>query len=69
MTVTIRAATEADAEAICVIHNQGIVDRTATLDTALRTPAERRQWLNDREARHIRSSSRKRAAWWSAGAA
>jgi L-amino acid N-acyltransferase YncA len=52
VTVTIRAATEADAEAICVIHNQGIVDRTATLDTALRTPAERRQWLNDREARH-----------------
>ena len=52
MTVTIRPATEADAEAICIIHNQGIVDRTATLDTALKTPAERRQWLRDREARH-----------------
>lgn len=52
MTVTIRAATEADADAICVIHNQGIVDRTATLDTALKTPSERRQWLAQREARH-----------------
>lgn len=51
-TVTVRAATEADVEAICVIHNQGIVDRTATLDTALKTPAERRQWLTQREARH-----------------
>jgi phosphinothricin acetyltransferase len=52
MTVTIRAATEADADAICVIHNQGIVDRTATLDTALHTPSERRHWLAQREARH-----------------
>jgi phosphinothricin acetyltransferase len=52
MTVTIRPATETDADAICIIHNQGIVDRTATLDTALKTPAERRQWLRDREQRH-----------------
>jgi L-amino acid N-acyltransferase YncA len=52
MTATMRPATESDAEAICVIHNQGIVDRAATLDTALKTPAERRKWLRDREARH-----------------
>jgi L-amino acid N-acyltransferase YncA len=52
MTVIVRAAADADVEAICVIHNQGIVDRTATLDTALKTPSERRQWLALREARH-----------------
>ena len=41
-----------DAEAICTIYNQGIVDRMATLETALRTPAERRQWLAGRDPRH-----------------
>jgi L-amino acid N-acyltransferase YncA len=52
MTVIVRAAADADVEAICVIHNQGIVDRTATLDQALKTPSERRQWLAQRETRH-----------------
>jgi L-amino acid N-acyltransferase YncA len=52
VTVTIRPATAADSDAIAAIHNQGIVDRTATLDTALRTPAERRQWLAERGPRH-----------------
>ena len=41
----VRLATEADAEAICRIYNQGIEDRVATLETQLRTPDERRQWL------------------------
>lgn len=50
--ITVRAATAGDAEAICTIFNQGIADRVATLDTALRTPAERRQWLADRAPRH-----------------
>ena len=35
MTVTIRGATAADVEAICTIHNQGIADRVATLETTL----------------------------------
>jgi L-amino acid N-acyltransferase YncA len=52
MTVTIRAATEADVEAICAIHNQGIVDRVATLDTTIRTPDDSRAWLAERGPRH-----------------
>jgi L-amino acid N-acyltransferase YncA len=52
MTVTIRAATAADVEAICAIHNQGIADRIATLDMPLRTPADTRAWLTERGPRH-----------------
>jgi L-amino acid N-acyltransferase YncA len=52
MTVTIRAATAADVEAICAIHNQGIADRVATLDMPLRTPADTRAWLTERGPRH-----------------
>ena len=50
--VSIRPATAADATAICVIYNQGIEDRLATLETELRTPAERREWLAARGPRH-----------------
>ncbi len=50
--VTVRIATEADAEAICRIYNQGIEDRVATLETELRTPAERRHWMATRSRRH-----------------
>ena len=55
MTVTIRpaaAATPGDIEAICVIHNQGIADRTATLDTTVRAPDDTRKWLEERGPRH-----------------
>jgi len=52
MPVTIRTATPADVEAICTIHNQGIVDRIATLDTTLRTPGDSRAWLAERGPRH-----------------
>jgi len=48
----VRHATEADAAAICRIYNQGIEDRVATLETELRTPEERRQWLAARRPRH-----------------
>ncbi|MGH7389581.1 MAG: arsinothricin resistance N-acetyltransferase ArsN1 family A [Candidatus Rokuibacteriota bacterium] len=48
----VRPATAADAEAICLIYNQGIEDRVATLETELRTPEERRQWLAARSPRH-----------------
>jgi L-amino acid N-acyltransferase YncA len=48
----LRLATASDAEAICRIYNQGIEDRIATLETELRTPDERRQWLASRSARH-----------------
>lgn len=48
----VRLATAEDAEAICRIYNQGIEDRLATLETELRTPAERREWLASRSPRH-----------------
>jgi phosphinothricin acetyltransferase len=48
----VRVATAADADAICRIYNQGIEDRVATLETELRTPDERRQWLAARGPRH-----------------
>ncbi len=48
----IRLATASDAEAICRIYNQGIEDRIATLETEVRTPDERRQWLAARSPRH-----------------
>ena len=48
----IRAATGADAAAICRIYNQGIQDRVATLETEERTPEERAQWLGARGPRH-----------------
>jgi phosphinothricin acetyltransferase len=48
----VRAATGADAEAVCRIYNQGIEDRLATLETELRTPDERRQWIEARGPRH-----------------
>jgi phosphinothricin acetyltransferase len=50
--IVLRPATSADAAAICLIYNQGIEDRIATLETELRTPEERRQWLAARDARH-----------------
>jgi L-amino acid N-acyltransferase YncA len=48
----LRFATAADAETICRIYNQGIEDRVATLETELRTPEERREWLAARGPRH-----------------
>jgi L-amino acid N-acyltransferase YncA len=48
----LRPATGTDAAAIALIYNQGIEDRLATLETELRTPEERRQWLSARSPRH-----------------
>jgi len=48
----VRAATAADAEAICRIYNQGIEDRVATLETEQRTPEERAAWLTAKGPRH-----------------
>ena len=50
--VLIRPATASDAAAITRIYNEGIADRVATLETSLRTPAERLEWLAARSARH-----------------
>ena len=48
---SVRPACAEDADAICLIYNEGIVDR-ATLETDLRTADERRSWLAARDARH-----------------
>ena len=51
-TLALRPAVIGDAEAICRIYNQAIEDRQATLETVLRTPNERRAWLEARSPRH-----------------
>jgi phosphinothricin acetyltransferase len=48
----IRAATETDAAAIAEIYNQGIEDRVATFETALRTAEDRRTWLRSISGRY-----------------
>lgn len=49
--IEIRPAREDDAAAVCAIYNQGIEERVATLETELRTPEERRQWIAARGPR------------------
>src|SRR5919202_1167545 len=48
----VRNAISEDADALARIYNQGIEDGSATLETALRSPEERRQWLAARGPRH-----------------
>lgn len=48
----IREATRDYASAIAQIYNQGIEDRSATLEVQLRTPEERAEWLAMRGSRH-----------------
>lgn len=50
--IAIREATREDAAAIARIYNQGIEDRSATLETQLRSTEERAEWLAARELRH-----------------
>lgn len=50
--VVVRPARAADAAAIGAIHNEGIEDRLATLETRLSTAGERRDWLAARGPRH-----------------
>ena len=49
---SVRRAQLGDVEAITRIYNEGIEDRLATLETELRTPEERREWLTARGDRH-----------------
>lgn len=51
-TMEIRDASREDAAAIAHIYNQGIEDRSATLETQLRTAEERAEWLAARSPRH-----------------
>jgi phosphinothricin acetyltransferase len=50
--MVIRDATAEDAAAIASIYNEGIEDRVATLETALRAAEERAAWLAARGPRH-----------------
>jgi L-amino acid N-acyltransferase YncA len=50
--LTIREAQADDAAEIARIYNQGIEDRLATLETTLRSPDERAEWLAARGPRH-----------------
>jgi L-amino acid N-acyltransferase YncA len=51
-SLEIREATREDSAAIARIYNQGIEDRAATLETLLRSPEERAEWLAARGPRH-----------------
>jgi phosphinothricin acetyltransferase len=48
----VRAARFGDLPLIQDIHNQGIIDRVATLDTELRSMAETQLWFNRHGPRH-----------------
>ena len=50
--LALRPARAGDAAAISLIYNQGIEDRVATLETELRAPEERREWMAARGPRH-----------------
>jgi phosphinothricin acetyltransferase len=50
--ISVRRAALGDVEAITRIYNEGIEDRVATLETELRAPEERREWLAARGDRH-----------------
>jgi L-amino acid N-acyltransferase YncA len=51
-TVSIRDASVDDAPAIARIYNGAIEDRTVTLETELRSPEERAEWLASHDGRH-----------------
>jgi L-amino acid N-acyltransferase YncA/DNA-binding transcriptional ArsR family regulator len=51
-SVSIRDAGLDDAPAIARIYNQGIEDRTATLETQPRSAEERAEWLASHDERH-----------------
>jgi phosphinothricin acetyltransferase len=50
--LAIRRAGADDAPALARIYNEGILDRLATLETELRSPEERHQWLAGKSERH-----------------
>jgi phosphinothricin acetyltransferase len=50
--IHIRNATADDASAIAEIYNQGIEDRVATFETALRSAEDQRAWLQSIAGRY-----------------
>ncbi len=51
-SLTLRAATDADLDAIRRIYNEGIEDRVATLETKPKSADEMRAWWTDHDARY-----------------
>ncbi|HZL07342.1 MAG TPA: GNAT family N-acetyltransferase [Coriobacteriia bacterium] len=49
----IRHAQPNDAEAIAAIYNHAVLETTATFDTVLKTPEDRRAWLAARGPEHL----------------
>ena len=47
-TISIRAATDADAAAVAAIYNEGIADRLATFETRERDSRDIADWFSDR---------------------
>jgi len=48
----IRPARPDDAESIAAIYNHAVLETTATFDTVLKTPEDRRAWLAARRREH-----------------
>lgn len=51
-SITTRAASAADLEAIRSIYNQGIEDRIATLDTEIKSPEDLAAWWSQHDDRY-----------------
>ena len=66
--LTIRAATDADTDAIAAIYNEGIRGRMATFETVERTGADVRAWLGGRHpflvAERVRDGARPTVVGW-----
>lgn len=63
-TVTVRDAEWADVPAGLEIHNQGIIDRVATLDLEPHTLEQKRAWFERHGPRHPVIVARPTAWWW-----
>lgn len=48
-----RKASVSDSESVRRIYNEGIEDRTATLDTAAKTPEEMAEWWDEHDERFV----------------
>jgi L-amino acid N-acyltransferase len=51
--ITVRAATEADLEAILDIYNEQVLNSTATFDIEPRTMAAQREWVEQFDERYV----------------
>jgi L-amino acid N-acyltransferase YncA len=64
MSMTIRAATRADAGAVCSIYNAGIAGRQATFETGTRTTEDVLAWFDDELPFLVATDSAARVIGW-----